>query len=325
MPSGFFALLDDVAGIARLAAASLDDVAGTAGRVGLKAAGVVVDDTAVTPRYVAGLAPERELPIIGRIGLGSLRNKLLFLLPAALLLNAVAPWAVTPLLMLGGVYLCFEGVEKVVEVVLGHDGHAAADAEPTASLPHAGSSGSAEGAGALEDGKVKGAIRTDLILSAEIMAISLAEVADRPVLVEAVVLALVGTAITVGVYGVVALVVKVDDIGLHLSRRGAAPVRALGRGLVRAMPPVMTTLSVVGTAAMIWVGGGILLHGLEAFDVAAPAHALDDAAEAFAGRVPARLAAVAEWVVGAAGAGVVGLAVGGIAVATTMGARRLRG
>ena len=311
MPSGFFMLLDDVAGIAKLAAASLDDVVGATGRVGLKAAGVVVDDTAVTPRYVAGLKPERELPIIARIGLGSLRNKLLILLPAALLLNALAPWAVTPLLMVGGAFLCFEGAEKVVEVALGHGGpaaEAAAEVDPQR----------------LEDGKVKGAIRTDLILSAEIMAISLAEVADRPLLVEAVVLALVGIAITVGVYGVVALVVKADDVGLHLARRGAAPVRALGRGLVRAMPPVMTTLSVVGTAAMIWVGGGILLHGLEVFGVEAPAHALESVGEAAAARVPARLAGAAHWLVGAAGSGVVGLAVGGLGVALAMGVGKLR-
>ena len=312
MPSGFFALLDDIASIARLAAASLDDVAGTAGRVGLKAAGVVVDDTAVTPRYVAGLRPERELPIIARIGLGSLRNKLLLLLPAALLLNALAPWAVTPLLMLGGCYLCFEGAEKVAEVVIGHGAPEAEDeAEPDPKR--------------LEDRKVRGAIRTDLILSAEIMAISLAEVADRPLLVEAVVLALVGLAITLGVYGVVALVVKVDDIGLHLARRGAAPVRALGRGLVRAMPPIMTTLSVVGTAAMIWVGGGILLHGLEGFGVEGPAHGLEGTAGAVSARVPPRLAPVAAWLVEAGGAGVVGLLVGAFAVAAAAAARRLRG
>lgn len=310
MPSGFFMLLDDVAGIAKLAAASLDDVVGATGRVGLKAAGVVVDDTAVTPRYVAGLKPERELPIIARIGLGSLRNKLLILLPAALLLNALAPWAVTPLLMVGGAFLCFEGAEKVVEVALGHGGHAAedeAEADPQR----------------LEDGKVKGAIRTDLILSAEIMAISLAEVADRPLLVEAVVLALVGIAITLGVYGVVAVVVKVDDVGLHLAGSGSAPVRRLGRGLVRAMPPIMTVLSVVGTAAMIWVGGGILLHGLEHFGFGEPAVVVEHGAVLAAEHVPALLAETVEWIVGALGSGVVGLAVGALLVTLVAGARRL--
>ena len=310
MPSGFFMLLDDVAGIAKLAAASLDDVVGTTGRVGLKAAGVVVDDTAVTPRYVSGLKPERELPIIARIGLGSLRNKLLILLPAALLLNALAPWAVTPLLMVGGAFLCFEGAEKVAEVVLGHGGHAA---EETAEVDPQ----------RLEDGKVKGAIRTDLILSAEIMAISLAEVADRPLLVEAAVLALVGLAITLGVYGVVAVVVKVDDVGLHLARSGSAPVRVLGRGLVRAMPPIMTALSIIGTAAMIWVGGGILLHGLEHFGFGAPAVFVEHGAVLAAERVPAVLADAVEWVVGALGSGVLGLLVGGLLVALVAGAKRL--
>ena len=310
MPSGFFMLLDDVAGIAKLAAASLDDVVGATGRVGLKAAGVVVDDTAVTPRYVAGLRPERELPIIARIGLGSLRNKLLILLPAALLLNALAPWAVTPLLMVGGAFLCFEGSEKVAEVALGHGGHATEDASEVDPQR-------------LEDGKVKGAIRTDLILSAEIMAISLAEVADRPLLVEAVVLALVGLVITLGVYGVVAVVVKVDDIGLHLARSGSAPVRTLGRGLVRAMPPIMTTLSIVGTAAMIWVGGGILLHGFEHFGFGAPAVFVEHGAVLAAERVPAFLADTVEWIVGALGSGVLGLVVGGLLVALVAGVKRL--
>ncbi len=312
MPSGFFALLDDVAGIAKLAAASLDDVAGTTGRVGLKAAGVVVDDTAVTPRYVAGISPERELPMIGRIGLGSLRNKLLILLPAALLLEAFAPWAVTPLLMAGGAFLCFEGAEKVVEVLAGH---AAPEAEDVVEADPK----------RREDAQVKGAIRTDLILSAEIMAISLAEVADRPLPVVAIVLALVGLAITVGVYGVVAAVVKVDDLGLHLARRRSAGVRAVGRGLVRAMPPIMTALSVIGTAAMIWVGGGILVHGLAAFGVAAPALLLDEAALAVADRVPAPLAGAAEWAVGAAGCGILGLAAGGVLVALAWGVQRVRG
>lgn len=312
MPSGFFALLDDVAGIAKLAAASLDDVAGTSGRVGLKAAGVVVDDTAVTPRYVAGLSPDRELPMIGRITLGSLRNKLLILLPAALLLNWLAPWAVTPLLMLGGLFLCFEGTEKVAEVLSGpgaHGAEAPVDPDPQR----------------LEDGRVRGAIRTDLILSAEIMAISLAEVADRPLLTEAVVLALVAVAVTLGVYGVVAVVVKVDDVGLRLAEGGAAPVRALGRGLVRGMPPVMTALSAIGTAAMIWVGGGILLHGAEVLGFEAPAHALDGAAAAVAGAVPDPAAGVADWAIAAAGAGCVGLLVGGAILGVTAAAARLRG
>ncbi len=310
MPSGFFALLDDVAGMAKLAAASLDDVAGIAGQVGLKAAGVVVDDAAVTPRYVAGLSPARELPMIGRIALGSLRNKLLILLPAALLLSAFAPWAVTPLLMLGGGFLCFEGAEKVLGPWLGH-AHAA-EAAPAERDPVR-----------LEDDQVRGAIRTDLILSGEIMAVSLAEVAESPILVEAAVLALVSVAITAGVYGVVAVVVKVDDIGLHLARAGTTPVRALGRGLVRAMPGVMAAVSAVGTAAMIWVGGGILLHGLETFGFPALPHALHAAAAA-AGDALEIVRPAAEWAVSAAGSGVLGLAAGGVLALLAAGAKRLR-
>jgi predicted DNA repair protein MutK len=226
MPSGLVALLDDIAGITKLAAASLDDVGAAAGKAGTKAIGVVVDDTAVTPRYVVGLSPQRELPIIGKIALGSLRNKLLILLPAALLLSAFAPWAITPLLMLGGAYLCFEGAEKVIEVVTGahHD-----DGEEEAL-----------DAAALEKSKVSGAVRTDLILSAEIMAIALGEVSDSPILAQGVILALVGIGITIGVYGVVALIVKMDDIGLHLAERNNAAVQAIGRGLVAGMPILMS-------------------------------------------------------------------------------------
>ena len=312
MASGFFALLDDVAGIAKLAAASLDDVAATSGRVGLKATGVVIDDTAVTPRYVAGLSPDRELPMIARIGLGSLRNKLLILLPAALLLNAVAPWAVEPLLMLGGCYLSYEGAEKILEALASQGHHGAA--EKTETDPTR-----------LEEGKVKGAIRTDLILSAEIMAICLAEVAERPLYVEAIVLALVGIAMTVGVYGVVALVVKVDDIGLHLSRSGAAPIRILGRGLVRAMPPVLRALSIIGTAAMIWVGGGILIHGLAIFGIEAPERTLHGIETAAVALAPAALGDLVAWAVGAIGSGVVGLAVGSVLAGIGLGVKRLRG
>ncbi len=312
MASGFFALLDDVAGIAKLAAASLDDVAATSSRVGLKAAGVVIDDTAVAPRYVAGLSPERELPMIARIGLGSLRNKLLILLPAALLLNAVAPGAVEPLLMLGGCYLCFEGAEKIVEALVGGSHHDAAEKAET-------------DAARLEAGKVKGAIRTDLILSAEIMAICLAEVAERPLYVEAMVLALVGIAMTVGVYGVVALVVKVDDVGLHLAQNGISPVRALGRGLVRGMPPVLRALSIIGTAAMIWVGGGILIHGLALFGVEAPEMILHDTAAAAVAVVPAVLEEVVAWAVAAIGSGIVGVVVGSVLAGLGIGVKRLRG
>jgi predicted DNA repair protein MutK len=298
MASGLVALLDDVAGIAKLAAASLDDVAGAAGKAGAKAAGVVIDDTAVTPRYVTGFSPERELPIIGKIALGSLRNKLLFLLPGALLLSAVAPWALTPLLMAGGAFLCFEGAEKVIDTWIGGGGHGddgPADADPAE----------------IERQKVAGAIRTDLILSAEIMAIALAEVASQPLAMRALALVLVSLAITAGVYGVVALIVKMDDVGLHLARRGSALARALGRGLVKGMPVLMAALGVIGTAAMIWVGGGIVLHGLEQYGLGGPAHAIHTVAAAIADTAPAAHGFI-EWAVTATGSGLAGLALGAV-------------
>ena len=205
MAAGLVALLDDIAALAKLAAASLDDVAGAAGRASAKAAGVVIDDAAVTPRYVVGLSPARELPIIGKIALGSLRNKLVFLLPAALLLAAFAPWAITPILMAGGAFLCFEAAEKVIEALSG--------------TPHDATEVVTADAKELEERQVAGAIRTDLILSAEIMAIALSSLADQPLANQAIALAVVAVAITIGVYGVVALIVKMDDIGLALARR----------------------------------------------------------------------------------------------------------
>ena len=299
MASGLFALLDDVATITKLAAASIDDIGAAAGRAGVKAAGVVVDDTAVTPRYVHGFTPDRELPIIARIAKGSLFNKLVILLPAAMLLTIFAKWAINPLLMIGGAYLCFEGVEKLIEAVSGH-GHGKADDHLALE--------SAE----LEEKMVSGAVRTDFILSAEIMAIALAEVADQNLWTQGIALAVVGIAITVAVYGVVALIVKMDDVGLHLSQRPGTG--ALGRGLVRSMPVLMSFLSVVGVAAMIWVGGGILVHGLEAFHLEALPHALHSVAEGAAHAVPVAQGFV-EWLVTAIGSGVIGLIVGGIIVA----------
>ena len=296
MPSGLVALLDDIAGLAKLAAASLDDVGAAAAKAGTKAAGVVVDDTAVTPRYVVGLSPARELPIIGKIALGSLRNKLLILLPAALLLSAFAPWAVTPLLMIGGAYLCFEGAEKVIEAVTGH-AHDVAEEVVTDPVE-------------LEKRQVSGAIRTDFILSAEIMAIALAEVADQPIVTRGITLALVAVAITVGVYGVVALIVKADDVGLHLAKGRSGVMAAVGRGLVKGTPVVMRALSVIGTAAMIWVGGGILLHGAEVLGWPGPAHWLHEVS-AHAGHAVPGVGGAVEWAIYAAGSGVVGMVVGG--------------
>ncbi len=300
MPSGLAALLDDVAAIAKLAAASIDDVGAAAGRAGAKAAGVVIDDTAVTPRYVTGFTPDRELPIIARIAKGSLKNKLLILLPAALALSALLPWAITPLLMLGAAYLCFEGAEKVWEALSEPDHSLAEDAAELGSADH-------------EREMVSGAVRTDFILSAEIMAIALAEVASEPFLTRAMILAVVAVAITVGVYGFVGLIVKMDDIGLHLAERRNRGARALGRGLVHAMPGVMSAISTIGIAAMIWVGGGIIVHGLEVFGFSAPAHLLHEAGAAAGHAVPAMAGAI-EWTVGAAGSGLVGLALGALIV-----------
>lgn len=297
MSTGLIALLDDVAAIAKVAAASLDDVAAQAGRAGAKAAGVVIDDAAVTPRYVVGFSPARELPMIWRITLGSLRNKLVFLLPAALLLSAFAPWAITPLLVLGGCYLCFEGAEKVVEWLFPHAKPEAAAAPAPGDAVH------------LENSRVAGAIKTDFILSAEIMAITLATMPESNIWTQAVVLAVVGIVVTIGVYGVVALIVKADDVGLVMSQGRFAAFRAIGRLLVRGMPYLLKVLSVVGTAAMIWVGGGIILHGLESFGLATLPHLAHDIA-AGAGRAVPAAPGLVEWVAGAALAGLAGLVVG---------------
>ncbi|WP_294284952.1 DUF808 domain-containing protein [uncultured Sphingomonas sp.] len=295
MAGGLVALLDDIAAMAKLAAASLDDVAGAAGKAGAKAAGVVIDDTAVTPTYVVGLSPARELPIIWKIAKGSLRNKLLFLLPAALILSALAPWAITPILMAGGAFLCFEAAEKILGALTGH-GHG--DEAAAATSPEE-----------LENRQVSSAIRTDLILSGEIMAIALAELADQSLVNQAIALALVAVAITAGVYGLVALIVKMDDIGLHLAQKPAT--RTLGRGLVAAMPRVLSALSIIGTAAMVWVGGGIIVHGLEAFGFTAIPHVIHHAAEVAAASSGV-LAGVVGWLVGAIGSGIVGIVIGGV-------------
>jgi uncharacterized protein len=323
MSIGLIALLDDVTALAKAAAASLDDIAGQAAKAGTKAAGVVIDDTAVTPRYVTGFSASRELPIIRRIALGSLKNKLLYLLPAALGLSLVAPQAITPLLMIGGAYLCYEGVEKIYHALLPDAAHAhEAELEPIAVDDST-----------LEDQKVAGAIKTDFILSAEIMAIALATVAHANLLTRALVLGAVGIGITLAVYGVVALIVKADDAGLALARSQAGPpagaaIRLLGRLLAHGTAYVLNALGVIGTAAMIWVGGGIILHGLEAYGLGWLSHAIHDAAAFAASLLPA-VGPLLGWIVEAASAGVVGIAVGLIAIpATTYGVsplwRRLR-
>ena len=311
MSVGLIALLDDVAFMVRGAAASLDDVAGQAAKAGTKAAGVVIDDAAVTPRYVVGFAAERELPIVGKIALGSLRNKLLFLLPGALALSAFAPWAITPLLMLGGAYLCYEGAEKVYEALFPHRAHGH-EAEGR------GDTGSDQ---AREESRVASAIKTDFILSAEIMAITLAALPEGSFWMRASVLAIVALGITVGVYGVVALIVKADDAGLALARSTAGPpfgslIRGLGRGVVNGMPVLLKLLAIVGTAAMIWVGGGILMHGLEAYGLSAPAHAAHEAAVT-AGSYLTFAKGFVEWLVTAMASGLIGLVVGGLLIPLT--------
>ena len=302
MPSGLAALLDDVAAIAKMAAASVDDVTAAAGRASAKAAGVVVDDAAVTPGYAMGFTPDRELPIIRKIAVGSLRNKLLILLPGALAISAFAPWALTPLLMLGGAYLCFEAAEKLWEKV---GGHGYGEGKPAGEM--------AQDSAAQEAKMVSAAIRTDLILSAEITAIALADLTEQPLATQAVSLVLVALLVTFGVYGAVALIVKMDDIGLHLSRRPSAAARAAGLALVRAMPLVLSGLAWIGTLAMLWVGGGILVHGLHEYHL----DALPNFVEALArpaGALPG-VGPLTGWLAHAAAYGVVGLVVGGLITA----------
>lgn len=309
--SGLLALLDDVAGIAKIAAssvddvtgmakiaaASVDDVAGQAAKAGVKAAGAVIDDAAVTPKYVHGFSASRELPIVYKIARGSMFNKLVILLPIALLLSALAPWAITPLLMLGGAYLCYEGAEKVVHALSHHQ----------VNEPHL--EATPEGGVGLEEERVKGAIKTDFILSAEIMTIALAALPPGdPIWKEALILAVVAIGITVAVYGFVALIVRADDIGLHLAEKGG-PLAGFGRGLVRVMPGFMKVLTVVGTAAMTWVGGQIVVHGLHTLGVNQPYGWVHDLSEAAALAVPA-MPGVASWAMTAFLDGIFGLLLG---------------
>jgi uncharacterized protein len=303
MPSGLIALLDDVATIAKLAASSIDDVGAAAGKASVKATGVVIDDTAVTPRYVVGLAPERELPIIGKIALGSLKNKLLILLPGAMLLTAFAPWLIIPLLMIGGAYLAFEATEKILEKILHDHEHEEQLVDAMADPAD------------LEALQVKGAIRTDFILSAEIMAIALASLENLTLTTTAFALIAVAFAITIGVYGVVALIVKLDDIGLHMAGRRRASTRAVGDALVHVVPTLLTGLSGIGTAAMLWVGGGILLHGLEEMHIAeAVPHFVHELAHSL-GAGTGSLGPAVEWLVTALGGALVGLVIGGVIAA----------
>ena len=296
--SGLIALLDDVAAIAKVAAASVDDIAGQAAKVGAKTAGVLIDDAAVTPRYLHGFKADRELPIIWRIAKGSLKNKLVILLPGLLALAAFAPFVITPLLMLGGAYLCFEGAEKVFHVLFPQGSEAvSADLDP-------------KDPAHLEEEKIAGAIKTDFILSAEIMTIALAALPDQGFLLGAVTLAVVGAMVTAAVYGAVALIVKMDDIGLHMATHAFTGAgRAAGRGLVKGMPKLMTLLSTVGTLAMLWVGGNILVHGLHDLGWHWLFDQIYHVAELAAEAVP-QLPGLAGWLATATLDGIFGLAVG---------------
>jgi predicted DNA repair protein MutK len=247
--SSLLVLIDDIATI-------LDDVAVMSKVAVKKTAGVLGDDLALNAQQVSGVSPERELPVVWAVGVGSLKNKAI-LVPSALAISSFAPWAITPLLMVGGAYLCFEGCEKLAHKYL----HKEEEEAHHAQVVHALSDPTVDLL-ALEKEKIKGAIRTDFILSAEIIVISLGTVANAPFMQQVGVLCGIAIIMTVGVYGLVAAIVKLDDVGLHLSQTGSGAMRAVGRMLLAAAPKIMKTLTVVGTAAMFMVGGGILVHGV---------------------------------------------------------------
>ncbi|MFE6860743.1 DUF808 domain-containing protein [Nocardia sp. NPDC057668] len=296
MSAGLFGLLDDVAALARLAAASIDDIGAATGKATAKAAGVVIDDTAVTPQYVHGITADREIPMIKKIALGSLRNKLLFILPAALILSQFAPWALTPILMLGATYLCFEGAEKVLGRFLHHESAESADKGP-----------------ADEKSMTASAIRTDFILSAEIMVIALNEVADQSFVPRLIILIAVALVITAAVYGVVGIIVKMDDAGLALAQRSSKFAQSVGRGLVSAMPKLLSVLSTVGTVAMLWVGGHILLTGTDTLGWHTPYGWVHDVEEAIRDAV-AGVGGVLAWLANTTVSAIIGFVVGTIVV-----------
>jgi len=300
MSTGLIALFDDLVALTKIAAASLDDAGAQAAKASSKAAGIVIDDAAVTPRYVVGLTADRELPIIRKIAFGSLKNKVLILLPGALILSFFAPWVITPLLMAGGVFLCLEGYHKVRDLIQPELHH---DIEIVTSAPQT--------AQALEDERVRSAIKTDFILSAEIMAITLASVSASPLWLQGGVLAVVGIGMTLLVYGVVAIIVKADDAGVAMARSKQGVISGLGRGIVKAMPIFLQCLSFIGMIAMLWVGGGILTHGLHELGVHGPEAWVHHAAASVAGVVPA-VSGLLNWLVMAGIAAVLGLIVGAL-------------
>jgi len=307
MSTGLIALLDDVVAIAKLAATSLDDAATQAAKASSKAvskaAGIVIDDAAVTPRYVVGFAAQRELSIVGQIAWGSLKNKLLILMPCALVLNFLWPSIINPLLMIGGAFLCFEGWHKVASMV---GLHAVESPAPEKEV-----SDSAEQELTSTDReqlRVRSAIRTDFILSAEIMAITLATVATYPQWLQGAVLATVGLGMTFLVYGAVAIIVKLDDFGAFLARQKNGPTRIFGRSIVKGMPFFLEGLSFMGMVAMLWVGGGILVHGLHAMGM----HFPEDWINEFGSSAGAIAGSTGEWLTKVTFAAIIGLAVGAL-------------
>ncbi len=299
MPSGLVALLDDVAAIAKVAAASIDDIGAAAARAGTKTAGVVIDDAAVTPSYVTGFSPARELPMIWRIARGSIFNKMVILLPIAVLLGQFAPFLIPIILIIGGLFLCYEAAEKILELFHVDE----TNLHETAAL---------DSGPEREEEMVKGAIRTDLILSAEIMAIALSEVADEVWWQQGLVLALIGLVITVVVYGTVAVIVKMDDVGLHLAREKAGALASFGRGLVAFMPKLLTTISIIGTLAMAWVGGGLLVHNIAVLGWHGPEHLIDIVSKFVIGLSPESWVGFVEWFIFAFLSGIFGVVIGSI-------------
>lgn len=299
MPTGLVALLDDVAAIAKVAAASIDDIGAAAARAGAKSAGVVIDDAAVTPTYVTGFHPSRELPMIGNIAQGSIKNKLLFLLPAAVLLGQFAPFLIPFILILGGLFLCYEAAEKVLEWL--HIDESTKHDQPAI----------IEGEGREEE-MTAGAIRTDFILSAEIMAIALSEVTEEVWWQQGIILALIGVVITVVVYGAVAIIVKMDDVGLHLATEKEGVLASFGKGLVAFMPKLLTAISIIGTLAMAWVGGGLLVHNIAAVGWHGPEHLIDIISHPLIGLFPENAQLFANGISFAVLSGLLGVAIGAV-------------
>lgn len=300
MASSLLALLDDIATV-------LDDVSILTKVAAKKTSGVLGDDLALNAQQVAGVKAEREIPVVWAVAKGSFVNKLI-LVPAALLISAFAPWAVTPLLMVGGLFLCFEGVEKLAHKFMHSkaedDAHHAeltqALANPEVDLV------------AVEKEKIKGAIRTDFILSAEIIAITLGTVATQSLLIQSTVLSGIAIIMTIGVYGLVAGIVKLDDLGLYLNRKANAAARGIGAGILKAAPWLMKGLSIAGTAAMFLVGGGILTHGVPALH-----HAIE--------AVVHGMGTVANLVVSSLLDAVVGIIAGAVVLAVVSAVQKVRG